>query len=93
MAMANAAGSSPSSRRQAHHAAARPGLAFVRAMANCHSFRLVILRFVFRSPVRSLSELAVARAHFQALSRRILTRLDDLPLSIGLTNVAGLLFT
>jgi hypothetical protein len=28
--------------RHAHHAAARPGLAFVSATKNCHSFSLVI---------------------------------------------------
>jgi hypothetical protein len=46
MAMANAAGSKPSNSRHAHHAAASPGLAFVRATQNCHSFSLVIERFV-----------------------------------------------
>ena len=46
MAMAKAAGSRPSSSRHAHQAAAKPGLAFVRATKNCHSFRLAIEKFV-----------------------------------------------
>ena len=49
IAIANAAGKRPSNKRHVHHAAARPGLARVTATKNCHSFRLVIARFVFRS--------------------------------------------
>jgi hypothetical protein len=50
MAMAKAAGSKPSNSRHAHQAEAKPGLAFVRATKNCHSFRLVIETSVLGSP-------------------------------------------
>ena len=42
MATANAAGSTPSNNRPAHHAAASPRLAFGSTLKNFHSFRSVI---------------------------------------------------